>query len=284
MSPSHPLVTVKMQFQRTKREQNDFSLHSDMSNQKKAGLWSITTSLRSDPQLASAPGNPQGYYMIEYHRERLLAAAHDFGWQDAEQRLGGAEGLSYLMAILDDQKIDPAVKVRVLANATGQLTVSLSAVPKVAIEYLFPTNLTELSKVSNPVWRIFISPIKTTPSKFTKHKTTSRDSYNVVREQIPTWARAAAKPELEAEILLVNPNGNIMEGSITTPYFLRKEKWVTPPVTSGGNIGTTRRYALENNLCSEEEVRFEEVQIGERVWLSNGVRGWGLGFVNDLEH
>lgn len=255
-----------------------------MSNQKNVDLWNITTSLRSDPQLASAPGSPHGYYMLEYHRERLLAAAYDFGWQEARQRLGGAEGLRYLMAVLDDQITETAVKVRILVNATGQLTVSHSAVPKVAIEYLFPTNLMEMARISEPIWRIFISPIKTTPSIFTKHKTTSRDSYNSIREQIPTWARGAANTGLEAEILLVNANGNIMEGSITTPYFLRKDKWVTPSTTSGGNMGTTRRYGLENGLCSEGEVRLEEVEIGERIWLSNGVRGWGLGVVNDLRH
>lgn len=257
---------------------------SEGSNQKGADLWSISTSLRSDPQLASALMCPHAYYMLEHHRGRLIAAAHDFGWQEAEQRLGGTEGLEYLMAVLDSQITEIVSKVRILVNATGQLTVELSATPKVSIEHLFPTNLTGLSRISQPIWRIFISPIKTTPSIFTKHKTTSRDSYNVVREQIPAWARAAANTGLEAEILLVNLNGNIMEGSITTPYFLRKGKWVTPPITSGGNIGTTRRYALENGLCSEEEVRFEEVRIGERIWLSNGVRGWGLGVVNDLRH
>lgn len=70
-----------------------------------------------------------------------------------------------------------------------------------------------------------------------------------------------------------------MEGSITTPYFARKGKWVTPPTAHGGNVGTTRRWALETGLCSEREVLRCDVKVGEVVWLSNGARGWGWGRV-----
>lgn len=84
------------------------------------------------------------------------------------------------------------------------------------------------------------------------------------------------------EILLVNQNGDIMEGSITTPYFWRGEKWFTPSERSGGNIGTTRRWALESGLCVEGKIRRENVEVGEGVWLSNGARGWGFGRIEDL--
>lgn len=74
-----------------------------------------------------------------------------------------------------------------------------------------------------------------------------------------------------------------MEGSITTPYFARAGKWVTPPAAHGGNIGTTRRWALETGLCSEMAVLRSDVKAGEVVWLSNGVRGWGWGQVEMAE-
>lgn len=54
--------------------------------------------------------------------------------------------------------------------------------------------------------------------------------------------------------------------------------WVTPPLSSGGNAGTSRRYALTAQMCVEEVVRVEELQRlegkNDRVWLSNGVRGF----------
>lgn len=74
-----------------------------------------------------------------------------------------------------------------------------------------------------------------------------------------------------------------MEGSITTPYFLRAGKWITPAASEGGNVGTTRRWALEMGLCVEGRVDRASVSRGEVVWLSNGVKGWGWGRVEDLE-
>ncbi len=81
----------------------------------------------------------------------------------------------------------------------------------------------------------------------------------------------------------MNRNGEIMEGSITTPYFLRAREWITPSAQCGGNLGTTRRYALEAGLCKESIIMRESIQAGEKVVLSNGVRGFGWGYVEALE-
>lgn len=48
---------------------------------------------------------------------------------------------------------------------------------------------------------------------------------------------------------------------------------------SGGQRGTTRRWALRAGICSEEIVEKSTVRIGEEVWVSNGVRGFGKGKV-----
>lgn len=48
---------------------------------------------------------------------------------------------------------------------------------------------------------------------------------------------------------------------------------------AGGQRGTTRRWALKKGLCMEEPVARETVEVGEWVWVSNGVRGFGLGRV-----
>lgn len=82
---------------------------------------------------------------------------------------------------------------------------------------------------------------------------------------------------------MVNQDSEVMEGSITTPYFWRRAQWVTPPASAGGNIGTTRRYALEAGLCVEESVMKDSLADGELIWLSNGARGWSWGKVEILE-
>lgn len=80
-----------------------------------------------------------------------------------------------------------------------------------------------------------------------------------------------------ANIVITSADGDIMEGSLTSVYFYRDGRWVTPPVSSGGQAGTTRRWLLERGLCDEERVNVDSLVDGEECWLSNGVRGlvWG---------
>ena len=78
---------------------------------------------------------------------------------------------------------------------------------------------------------------------------------------------------------MVNTRDEIMEGSKTTPYFLRDNKWITPARECGGNLGTTRRWALEKGLCEEGVVKADSVKENEIVVLSNGVRGFQAGIV-----
>ena len=228
--------------------------------------------------------------MLPYHQERMLSAANDFGWEGAKQALTGLIGMANLTRALDSYvassalAVERSLKLRVLLAQDGCLTITSVEAPDVGIVGLLPTTLpARISDVSRfPVtWLVFISPIHTVPSLHTKHKTTHRPMYDEVRKHIPPAARLSASGKT-AEILLVNEEDAIMEGSITTPYFLRDGRWITPPENSGGNKGTTRRWALENGLCVEETVTKSDLEIGEMLWLSNGVRGWGIGTIADL--
>lgn len=84
---------------------------------------------------------------------------------------------------------------------------------------------------------------------------------------------------------MVNKKGDVMEGSITTPYFNHSGTWITPAASSGGHLGVTKRWALERELCDEGFVSMNSIQVGslgERVILSNGARGFGWGRVEPL--
>lgn len=133
-------------------------------------------------------------------------------------------------------------------------------------------------------WRVFISPVRVSPSIFTRHKTSERSVYDEARSFITkSPLHAGGADNLPSEILMMNHDDEVMEGSITTPYFWRRGRWVTPPESAGGNIGTTRRYALEAGLCVEDTVTKDSVADCEAIWLSNGARGWGWGKVQMLE-
>lgn len=139
------------------------------------------------------------------------------------------------------------------------------------------------------IWRVYVDSDSDglEPSAFTTHKTTAREGYNAVRLRV--GIQSFQEP---AEVLVVNPRGEVMEGSITTPYFRRRRggigggggggggcEWITPPLSSGGNSGTTRRYALVQGFCEEQVIKWTDLVDGEECWLSNGVRGFIRGVV-----
>ena len=168
---------------------------------------------------------------------------------------------------------------------SGVVDVISTPTPEVTLGALFPFDFNELF-THPPTFVVFVSPITTTPSLFTSHKTTNRAQYDEVRSLIPVISDHSIEQRSRhfAEILLINRNGEIMEGSITTPYFLRAGEWITPSAQCGGNLGTTRRYALEAGLCKEGIIMRESVYAGQKVVLSNGVRGFGWGYVEAPEH
>ena len=169
-------------------------------------------------------------------------------------------------------------------SSTGNIDVVSTPTPGVTLGTLFPSDFDDLF-TNLPTFDVFVSPITTTPSLFTSHKTTNRAQYDQVRSLIPGISNHSNEQRSArfAEILLINRNAEIMEGSITTPYFLRAGEWITPSAQCGGNLGTTRRYALEAGLSKDGVVTRESVQAGEKVVLSNGVRGFGWGYVEALE-
>ena len=253
----------------------------------------ILTSIRYDPQLRD---DDDGYYILPYHQARILAAADDFGWEEGQRLLQGSGGLAHFKSVLDSHiKSDISgnppsgkrrYKMRVLLSSDGRLAISSEEVQAIPKEYLFPSSLVPPTRVpmdlGTPLtWRIYLSPIPTATSLYTKHKTTHRTMYNEARKHIPP-PDESSDAVLNAEILMVNESDEIMEGSITTPYFRRNERWVTPSSSCGGNLGTTRRWALEKQLCIEGTVMRVDVKVGELVWLSNAIRGWGLGTVHSL--
>ena len=127
----------------------------------------------------------------------------------------------------------------------------------------------------------------TTPSALTHYKTSLRAMYDSARTRAGIQSLADRR-----EVILVDDAGRIMEGSLTTPYFWRGGRWVTPPATrrsgsggeddgegewQGGQDGTTRRWALRRGIVEEETVLAASVVEGEEVWISNGVRGFIRG-------
>jgi len=172
-----------------------------------------------------------------------------------------------------------------LLNYNGDLSVETSVTPAVPFTNLYPSRIpppksSRLDKEPGDPqqiqpWVLSVDPHRTTPSPFTTYKTTSRDMYTLARERVGIESMTDPK-----EVFIISDEGGqVMEGSLTSVFFWRGEKWVTPPISSGGQAGTTRRWLLEKGLCYEEVVNADSIIDGEECWISNGVRGLIQGTV-----
>jgi len=242
--------------------------------------FQLFTSLRYDPLLTSLPINtelwdkenegPSPFYILPFHRDRMLQSAEHFGWIEAADAIRGPVGFAHLLKklkeVINTQSPD-SLRVRVLLSNDGLIAVESSPAAPVTEANLYPKRIpppkamTQM-KVSprtggaltvgdgdavhgDPpmveAWEVIPDTVWTKPSPYTSFKTTNRDMYTAARE------RAGIKDLKEKkEVLIISDkNGEIMEGSLTSVFFWREGKWTTPPVSSGGQIGTTRRWALE---------------------------------------
>ena len=271
------------------------SMHSCSSSPTED--WEITTSLRYDPSLRTLPNDVlhtsngavcSPLYMLPMHRDRLSAAAKGFNWPEAvqDQILNlGQQITAYLKSIDAQAGLVDCLKIRVTLSSQGIFNVTSTKVLPVPLTCLFPRSLTDLiwniDSSYKPTFRILLATSSLAPSLFTRHKTTNRTVYDDVRSKTLTTVEnpGAHSSPLFIEVLCINDSNEIMEGTITTPYFYRGDQWITPAADCGGNLGTTRQYALDEGLCKEGIIKKEAVHVGERIVLSNGVRGFGWGVI-----
>lgn len=216
---------------------------------------------------------------LPYHRDRLVSAAQAFGWHDVVRFLSGDMGLQrlfttvdqHLKSLPDTERTTLVKKIKVCVYKDVRFSVESASLSSKG-----PTNVmsvpTSLSKSALPSSRCTVK-LDSEPiigSLFTSHKTSERRQYDGARRR----AGIIHEPPTIAEVLLFNPQKELTECSLSTPYFLRNGRWITPPASSGGLAGVIRRLALERGLCEEHVLHVEDLNHGEQIWISNGVRGF----------
>ncbi|KAK6348970.1 hypothetical protein TWF730_009731 [Orbilia blumenaviensis] len=251
-----------------------------------------SSTLLSSPENTANRGKPCPLYLLKFHRDRILYAALNFGWKEAVSALEGLDALDVIeekcLAAVNgaltevEDKDSVAVRLRVLISPTATITAEAGIIPYIPLKSLFPTSLTPPE--SAVPWSVYLDTLPTSPTDFTRYKTTARTHYNTAR------SRANINSFLETkEVILWNPEGWIMEGSITNVYFYREEKggWITPSTLvddptgqkkgKGGTAGTVRRWLIQEGMVRVGDLKKGGVEVGELVWLSNGVKGLVLG-------
>ncbi|MCJ1251606.1 hypothetical protein MMC30_008841 [Trapelia coarctata] len=248
----------------------------------------VVTTLRHEHTLRSLKENDESsFYMLPFHRERMIDAARDLNWPARNRVLiVGTFGAQYLRELLVSHitktypNNDPvhlfcgSLRLRITMNHAGDINITSSPCAPLALGAAFPQSLFTAIPTLTRAWRVQLSPTPVAETAHTRHKTTLRTPYVAARAHL-------SQEQLDVEVLIFNEHDQLMEGTLTTPYFLRDGRWMTPDKACGGNRGTTRRWALNKGLCYEGIIKRESIKVGEFVWLSNGVRGFGWGVVEN---
>jgi 4-amino-4-deoxychorismate lyase len=215
---------------------------------------------------------------LKHHQTRLTSSAQAFNLELALARLSGDQGLTTLessitayIATLTPSPTSP-LKLTVSVSATGAITIASTRATPPLYPFILPQNPPQATNLTATV---HLSPTSTPPTLFMRHKTNLRAAYNAVRAQLSI----SELPPTTTEVLLHNPAGKVTEASLSTVYFWRDERWVTPSAECGGNLGVTRALALDRGWCVEGTVDLEEIKRQEVVGLSNGVRGFWFAVV-----
>lgn len=247
--------------------------------------FKLLSTLRYDPHERGS--DYERFYMLERHQQRLLRAASHFGWKRVTQSLKGAEGLrrlyTYLHENIEDKSVSQRISLRVSQEASFEASVQpTSPCPE---SQLFPSTLDALPS-EDQLWTLYIDNAPTHPSSFTRFKSTRRQVYDAAKSRSGLAKVSMAEP---LEVLLFNHKGEVTEGGRTSVYLRRPGDdgdggWVSPLVECGGHDSTTHEYALQAGLAVEGTVSMESVQPGEKVVLSNGVRGFVYAVVKQGIH
>ena len=142
-------------------------------------------------------------------------------------------------------------KVRVTVRKNGDFRIALSP----------------LTRKTPPFRSVCISPHRVDPDNiYYYHKTTRRTLYN------SEYDRVAANGYYE--VLFLNEEGYIAEGSRSNVFVRIDGRYYTPPLSSGLLPGVYRQLIL--NQCpgiQEKLLTLEDVRQSERLYVCNAVSG-----------
>ncbi len=189
----------------------------------------------------------RGYYLLRRHAARLRRTARRFEYQMPSWPAVCREMDAALAAGPRE-----ASKIRLLVNAAGGLTVSV-------------TPLSALSETDRSPWRIAVArrPIDCR-DPFVRHKTTQRTVYD----------RARAEHPRADDVLLWNQWGDVTETTLANVLFdFGGGQWLTPVADCGLLPGVFREHLLAAGRIREAVIPLERVlRRKPALLLINSVR------------
>lgn len=189
----------------------------------------------------------EGVVRLDLHLQRLEASAKALGFPES---LKADTALRDYLGSLE-KECEEMRRVRLELDPDGRISISSA---RFALQG------------DETVWKIAIAKTRISSNDpLVRHKTTRRTVYDAARAEYP-------QQEIQ-EVLLLNGNGELAEGTITN-VFVDDGSGVllTPPVSTGCLAGVLRRELLDTGRAREVRLRPEEL-VEHRLYVGNSLRG-----------
>jgi para-aminobenzoate synthetase/4-amino-4-deoxychorismate lyase len=179
-----------------------------------------------------------GLANLEQHLERMKASAAELGFA-FDRHLARNELQAATFRCRDRRR------VRLLLSPSGHMAIESRALPKT------PDQPVEVTLAPLPV---------SSDDLRLRHKTTDRGFFKEALASARTY-----------EVVFVNGDGFVTEGSFTNVFVERDGKLLTPPLARGLMPGVLRRQLIEEGRAEEADLRPDDLQDG--FYVGNAVRG-----------
>ena len=191
-----------------------------------------------------------GYYLLTEHLQRLKNSASLFNFVYDEQIL--KRELHHVSSVLAD-KI--SYKVRVILSKNGTLDINYATIDTSQHQHMRIIMLYENERVNYT-------------NRLLQHKTID-SSVRKFYDQV-----MLAYDHRYADVIFMNQDNVITEGSKVNIFIQCKGKIITPATCCGLLPGTMRNKLLENNPLIEQTCLYKkDLYQAERIWITNSVRG-----------
>jgi len=100
----------------------------------------------------------------------------------------------------------------------------------------------------------------------TAHKISNRQFYDGERERIGALTGAD-------EVLFLNKDNHLCEGSFTSLFIEKDEQLFTPPLSAGLLPGILRAELIKTRQATEQTLTIDDLTSTDKIYLGNSLRG-----------
>lgn len=207
-----------------------------------------------------------GYWLLDLHLGRLAGSARYFSYPMEPEEIKAR--LSELAENFSSAPLLKSQRVRLTLSREGEVELTHGELTENFLPSADPAAIMQ-QKSGKDLPKVVFSNRKTdsnSPHLF--HKTTLRRLYDEERA-------AFVESKGYYEVLFVNENGEVTEGSYTNLFMQKEGKLLTPPVACGLLPGVLRSYLLHEHpeYMAEAILTRKDLEQAEAVYVGNSVRG-----------